>query len=208
MTVVGVRRGNAAFFSGCKSHPAIAPAGSNRSSHGGDEMAEAFGIACHELVSLDFRCGSKAEVQRRLRNVRCWGVSGSRFRATGGLLIAKSGLLGATQQGHCSPRSYSRSTACGRSRGRQNGAASMIGTRQATYDPDPPNELQVDCRLRSNARDIALALRLARSRRLRTCLVPRSGANLSLSTRYPGNPSSDRAMFPCQRAVSGKCCLA
>jgi hypothetical protein len=30
-------------FPGCKSHPATAPAGSNRSSHGGDEMAEAFG---------------------------------------------------------------------------------------------------------------------------------------------------------------------
>src|SRR5258708_38436339 len=29
--------------SGCESHPATAPAGSNRSSHGGDEMAEAFG---------------------------------------------------------------------------------------------------------------------------------------------------------------------
>ncbi len=25
-------------------------------------MAEAFGIACHELVSLDFRCGSESEV--------------------------------------------------------------------------------------------------------------------------------------------------
>ena len=59
-SAVGVRRAKAAFFSGCKSHPAtIAPAGSNRSSHGGDEMAEAFGIACHELVSLDFRCGSR-----------------------------------------------------------------------------------------------------------------------------------------------------
>ena len=62
MSELGVRRDKAAFFSGCKSHPAtIAPAGSNRSSHGGDEMAEAFGIACHELVSLDFRCGSKDE---------------------------------------------------------------------------------------------------------------------------------------------------
>ena len=39
------------FASGCKSHPAIAPAGSNRSSHGGDEMAEAFGIVCHALVT-------------------------------------------------------------------------------------------------------------------------------------------------------------
>ncbi len=24
-------------------------------------MAEAFGIACHELVSLDFRCGSTSD---------------------------------------------------------------------------------------------------------------------------------------------------
>ncbi len=44
LSEVGVRRAKAAFFSGCKSHPAtIAPAGSNRSSHGGDEMAEVFG---------------------------------------------------------------------------------------------------------------------------------------------------------------------
>ncbi len=27
-------------------------------------MAEAFGIACHELVSLDFRCGSQADLLR------------------------------------------------------------------------------------------------------------------------------------------------
>ena len=33
----------AALSSGCKSHPATAPAGSNRSSHGGNEVAEAFG---------------------------------------------------------------------------------------------------------------------------------------------------------------------
>ena len=39
----GVRREKAALSSGCKSHPATAPAGSNRSSHGGNEMAEAFG---------------------------------------------------------------------------------------------------------------------------------------------------------------------
>jgi hypothetical protein len=58
MTAVGVRRGKAAFSSGCKAHPANAPAGSNRSSHGGNEVAEAFGIACRELVSLDFGFGS------------------------------------------------------------------------------------------------------------------------------------------------------
>ena len=42
-----VRREKAALSSGCEPHPANAPAGSNRSSHGGDEMAEAFGIARH-----------------------------------------------------------------------------------------------------------------------------------------------------------------
>ncbi len=65
MTAVGVRRAKAAFFSGCKSHPAtIAPAGSNRSSHGGNEVAEASGVEGNELVSLDFRCGSKLPVHR------------------------------------------------------------------------------------------------------------------------------------------------
>ena len=40
----GVCGGWRRFFSnGCKSHPAIAPAGSSRSSHGGNEVAEAFG---------------------------------------------------------------------------------------------------------------------------------------------------------------------
>jgi len=39
----GVRREKAALSSGCKSHPATAPAGSNRSSHGGNEVAEASG---------------------------------------------------------------------------------------------------------------------------------------------------------------------
>jgi hypothetical protein len=43
MSACGVRRDKAALSSGCKSHPANAPAGSNRSSYGGDEVAEAFG---------------------------------------------------------------------------------------------------------------------------------------------------------------------
>ena len=75
MSAVGVRRAKAAFFSGCKSHPTIAPAGSNRSGHGGDEIAEAVGIACHELVSLDFRCGSTTDSRDPTGNVRCWGLS-------------------------------------------------------------------------------------------------------------------------------------
>jgi len=41
-SAMGVRRDKAALFSGCKSHPATGPAGSNRSSHGGNEVAEAF----------------------------------------------------------------------------------------------------------------------------------------------------------------------
>ena len=43
MSGCGVRREKAALSSGCKSHPATAPAGSNRSSYGGNEVAEAFG---------------------------------------------------------------------------------------------------------------------------------------------------------------------
>ena len=43
MSSFGVRREKAALSSGCKSHPATAPAGSNRSSYGGNEVAEAFG---------------------------------------------------------------------------------------------------------------------------------------------------------------------
>ena len=44
MSAPGVRRDRAALSSGCKSHPATAPAGSNRSSYGGNEVAEAFGM--------------------------------------------------------------------------------------------------------------------------------------------------------------------
>jgi hypothetical protein len=39
----GVRRGKASLSSGCETRPATAPAGSNRSIYGGNEMAEAFG---------------------------------------------------------------------------------------------------------------------------------------------------------------------
>jgi hypothetical protein len=39
----GVRREKVALSSGCKPRPATAPAKSNRSSHGGNEVAEAFG---------------------------------------------------------------------------------------------------------------------------------------------------------------------
>jgi hypothetical protein len=42
-SALGVRRAKAALSSGCKSHPATAPAGSNRSSHGGNKVAEASG---------------------------------------------------------------------------------------------------------------------------------------------------------------------
>jgi hypothetical protein len=41
-SALGVRRDKAALSSGCEPHPATAPAGSNRSSHGGNEVAEAF----------------------------------------------------------------------------------------------------------------------------------------------------------------------
>jgi hypothetical protein len=47
MAALRVRRDKAALSSGCKLHPATAPAGGNRSSPGGDETAEAFGVAGH-----------------------------------------------------------------------------------------------------------------------------------------------------------------
>ena len=47
MSAQRVRREKAALSSGCEPHPATAPAGSNRSSHGGNKMAEAFGVAGH-----------------------------------------------------------------------------------------------------------------------------------------------------------------
>ncbi len=43
MSALGVRRDKAALSSGCKSQPVNAPAGSSRSSYGGDEVVEAFG---------------------------------------------------------------------------------------------------------------------------------------------------------------------
>src|SRR5437870_9112724 len=59
MSGIGVRREKAALSSGCKPHPATAPAGSNRSSHGGNEVAEAF-----DCVS---RIGDSASVQAATR---------------------------------------------------------------------------------------------------------------------------------------------
>ena len=38
-------------------------------------------------ASMNVRVGSKAEVQRGPRNVRCWGQGGIQFRAAGCLLI-------------------------------------------------------------------------------------------------------------------------
>src|SRR5258707_6618380 len=59
MSAPGVRRYTAALSSGCNSHTANAPAGSNRSSHGGNELAEA-----SECVS---RIGDSASVQDATR---------------------------------------------------------------------------------------------------------------------------------------------
>jgi len=41
LSEMGVRRVKAALSSGCKPYPATVPAGSNRSSHGDNEVAEA-----------------------------------------------------------------------------------------------------------------------------------------------------------------------
>jgi hypothetical protein len=63
MSVHGVRHEKVRLSRGCKPHPASAPAGSNRSSHGGNEMAEALPIACHELVQR--MCAGRNASERR-----------------------------------------------------------------------------------------------------------------------------------------------
>jgi hypothetical protein len=77
-----VRRGKARFPSGRQTHPAtFAPAGSNRSSRGGDESAEAFGAEGHfgdllddvvvgkqEMVSaIDAVCDVAQRIIRKLK---------------------------------------------------------------------------------------------------------------------------------------------
>ncbi len=46
-------------------------------------MAEAFGIACHELVSLDFRFGSTTVFPQPNWNVCSWVISRPQIHATG-----------------------------------------------------------------------------------------------------------------------------
>src|SRR5882672_11391035 len=55
----GVSRDKAALSSGCKPHPANAPAGSSRSSYGGDEIAEAFGMRVTNWSSASVQAVSR-----------------------------------------------------------------------------------------------------------------------------------------------------
>ena len=48
-----VPRVETALFVGCKTNPVIAPAGSCRHGHGGNEMADSFGSACRESMAAD-----------------------------------------------------------------------------------------------------------------------------------------------------------
>jgi len=51
MANLGVRRDKAALSSGCKSHPATAPAGSNRSSYGGMQVKD---CDCWSILSQKY----------------------------------------------------------------------------------------------------------------------------------------------------------
>src|ERR1019366_1826540 len=89
MSEMGVRREKAALSSGCKSHPATAPAGSNRSSHGGNEVAEAsgYGPAFKPSASFGKAFGRNAEVSNRTREIWPSGIIGGlrETKAMGGL---------------------------------------------------------------------------------------------------------------------------
>ena len=60
MSVVGVRRDEAALSSGCKSHPAIAPAGSTGAAM---EVTDSRSLrnACHRLVTARVSRGNASE---------------------------------------------------------------------------------------------------------------------------------------------------
>ena len=44
-----------------------------------------------KLIRSDFRSGANSEVSDGHENVGCWSISGSRFRAAEGLLVANNG---------------------------------------------------------------------------------------------------------------------
>jgi hypothetical protein len=65
-----VRRAKARFSSGCKSRPAtFAPAGSNRSSRGGNKAAEAFGVEGHVSDSAIMQAVTRVNVEQASKNV-------------------------------------------------------------------------------------------------------------------------------------------
>src|SRR5207244_4968517 len=79
----GVRREKAALSSGCKAHPANAPAGSNRSSQGGDELAEASG-------KCEPRLGGCASVRAVTRSERRAGLENDDAQADPTMFAAKA----------------------------------------------------------------------------------------------------------------------
>src|SRR5271163_3950713 len=80
MSAQRVRREKAALSSGCKAHPANAPAGSNRSSHGGNEMAEGASVqdrvSTPEQYCIAFRSKDASMMPTRMPSSA--GLSGGR----------------------------------------------------------------------------------------------------------------------------------
>src|ERR1700685_152584 len=78
MSVPGVRRDKAALSSGCKPHPATATAGSNRSSHGGNKMAEPSGSWSHIGDRASVRAATRVSAPGDRQGV-CGGRSHGRL---------------------------------------------------------------------------------------------------------------------------------
>jgi hypothetical protein len=78
MSVKGVRRDKAALSSGWKPHPATAPAGSNRSSHGGNEVAEAFDYRDSSQLLISF---AVAITSSAMGGVKRWMPIGGKWLA-------------------------------------------------------------------------------------------------------------------------------
>ena len=79
MSALGVRRGKAALFQWVEVPPGDRSTRKQPEPHRGDQMAEAFGIACHALVSLNFRCGSGPDHQAARLASPLTGVEQTKF---------------------------------------------------------------------------------------------------------------------------------
>jgi hypothetical protein len=144
MSVPGVRR-KAALSSGCKSHPATTPSGSNRASVGIHGECEGGAITLphdvgnrrlrhHVGYPSDGSTLSKSAAPRRKRRLQCPSFSIARYR----VVVSVSGNLSAkgARAHRLAIEMNSARTTCG-------DAATIFGAGQAELLPDRPKQQRI-----------------------------------------------------------------